>query len=104
MAHDLTALELAIRVVLDASPWQDDCDVIEMPWRQERIQSVRNLISRNNEKDGKLVFAVMKCDGNVQPHPPVQRALELVTKALQDQGYEVSHDYLISQLIGLTAS
>lgn len=99
MARDLAALELAMRVVLDGSPWHHDCDVIEMPWRQERIQSVRNLVSRNNEKDGKLVFGVMKCDGNVQPHPPVQRALELVTKALQDQGYEVGHDCVIFHLL-----
>lgn len=90
MALDLPALELAVKVTLDAFPWKDDCDVIEMPWRQEKIQSVRSCMSRRGEKDGKLVFAVMKDDGNVQPHPPIQRALTLVTEALLNQGYEVS--------------
>ena len=90
MALDLAALEMGVKVTLDALPWKDDCDVIEMPWRQEKIQDVRSRMSRRGEKDGKLVFAVMKCDGNVRPHPPIQRALDLVTEALLCQGYEVS--------------
>lgn len=78
-----------MRTVLDTSPWQDDCDVVEMPWRVEKIRSVRNRVSRRGEKDGKLVFAVMTCDGNIQPHPPIQRATKLVVDALLQQGYEV---------------
>ena len=89
MALDLPALELAFKATLDAFPWKEDCDVIEMPWRQEKIQSVRSCMSRRGEKDGKLVFAVMRDDGNVRPHPPIQRALTLVTEALLNQGYEV---------------
>lgn len=89
MALDVSALELALKVALNACPWKDDCDVIEMPWRQDKLQSIRTRMSRPGEKDGKLVFAVMKCDSSVQPHPPVQRALAIVTEALSNQGYEV---------------
>ena len=46
-------------------------------------------MSRRGEKDGKLVFAVMRTGGNVLPRPPIQRALTLVTEALLSQGYEV---------------
>lgn len=103
MAIDLPALELAMKTMLETSPWQDDCDVIEMPWRGEKLQSVRNRISRYREKDGKLVFAVMKCDGNVRPHPPVQRATELVIEALLQQGYEVRINFMVGD-VALTAS
>lgn len=89
MAADLGALELAMKVVLDTSPWQDDCDVVEIPWREEKLQSIRNRASRRGERDGKLVFAVMGCDGHVQPHPPVRRGIALVTEALLQQGHEV---------------
>ena len=89
MAGELNAIELAVKTLLDTSPWQDDCDVVEMPWREEKIQSIRNRTCRRGEKDGKLVFAVMGCDGQVNPHPPVQRGMALVTKALLKQGYEV---------------
>ena len=91
MAADLPALEFAVKTILDTSPWQDDCDVIEIPWREDKLQSVRNRAARRREKDGKLVFAVLNCDGNVKPHPPVQRAMGLVTKALLQRGYEVCH-------------
>ena len=89
MAGDLPTLELALKAVLDTFPWQDDCDVVEIPWREEKLQSIRSRTARHHERDGKLIFAVMKCDGNVQVHPPVQRAMTLVTKALLQRGYEV---------------
>lgn len=89
MAGDLPTIEMAMKVVLDSFPWQDDCDVLEMPWREEKLQNIRSRTARHRERDGKLVFAVMSCDGNVQVHPPVQRAMALVTKALLQRGYEV---------------
>ncbi|KAL2048092.1 hypothetical protein N7G274_000003 [Stereocaulon virgatum] len=89
MAADINALELAMKSVLDTSPWQDDVDVVEMPWRIEKLQSIRNRTSRRGERDGKLVFAVLDCDGHVRPHPPVQRGMRLVAKALLQQGYDV---------------
>lgn len=89
MAGDLPTIEMAMKAVLDTFPWQDDCDVVEIPWREEKLQSIRSRMARPHERDGKLVFAVMSCDGNVQVHPPVQRAMSLVTKALLQRGYEV---------------
>ncbi len=90
MALDLPTVEMAMKVMLESFPWKNDCDVIEMPWRQEKIQSVRSRMSRRGEKDGNLVFAIMRDDGKVRPHPPIQRALTLVKEALLSQGYEVS--------------
>lgn len=77
-----SALVLATKTVLDTNPWQDDCEVVEMPWRDENPKHVRSLNPRPHERDGKLVFGVLKCDGNIRPHPPIQRALTIVTRAL----------------------
>ncbi|CAF9931207.1 MAG: Acetamidase [Alectoria fallacina] len=112
MAGDLPTIEMAMKAVLDTFPWQDDCDVVEIPWREEKLQSIRSRMARPHERDGKLVFAVMSCDGNVQVHPPVQRAMSLVTKALLQRGYEViewqpppHHDavQILFQILGSTA-
>ena len=89
MAADLGALELSVKCVLDSLPWQDDCEVVEMPWREEKLQNVRNRSARHGERNGKLVFAIMDCDGNVRPHPPIERGIASVRKALLRQGYEV---------------
>ena len=89
MAGDLPTIEFALKAVLDTFPWQDDCDVVEMPWREEKLQGIRSRTAQRHERDGKLVFAVMACDGNVPVHPPVQRAMALVSKALLERGYEV---------------
>lgn len=112
MAGDLPTIEMATKAVLDTSPWQDDSDIVEIPWREEKLQSIRSRTARHHERDGKLVFAVMSCDGNVQVHPPVQRAVALVTKALVQRGYEIiewqpppHHDAVqtLFQILGSTA-
>ena len=90
MAADLSSIEMAVKVILDTNPWKEDFDVLEIPWRDDRIQAVRNRACRPGEKDGKLTFGIMSCDEVVQPHPPVKRAIKLVTQALLERGYEVS--------------
>ena len=89
MTGDLPTIEMAMKAVLNTFPWQDGCDVVEIPWREEKLQSIRSRMARPHERDEKLVFAVINGDGNVQAHPPVQRAMSLVTKALLQRGYEV---------------
>lgn len=89
MARDLLSLVTMTRAVLANFPWRDDVDVIEMPWNEDVIQSVRNRSCGRTERNGKLVFGIMASDEFVQPHPPVQRAISLVKDALLEHGYEV---------------
>ena len=94
MAADLPSLEMATKVILDTNPWKEDIDVLDMPWNVDRIQAVRNRVCRRGESDGKLTFRIMNYDKVVLPHPPVRRAIKLVTEALLERGYEVSSPYL----------
>lgn len=89
MARDLPSLITMTKVVLDTLPWQDDIDVIEMPWKEEVMQSIRNRSCIQGERNGRLVFGIMACDQTVNPHPPVQRAIRIVRQALLNHGYEV---------------
>lgn len=75
-----------------------DRDVVEMPWSEEKMQEIRSRTTRPKEKDGRLVFTVLKFDGNIRPHPPVQHALSLVTRALLQRGYEVSIALIVPEL------
>ncbi|KAG9241764.1 amidase signature domain-containing protein [Calycina marina] len=89
MSQDLHSLSVMTEAMLDVSPWQEDIDVIEMPWREEVLQATRNRSCIPGERNGRLVFAILACDYTVNPHPPVQRAVKMVRQALLDQGYEV---------------
>jgi amidase len=89
MTRDLQSLISITRAVLETLPWNNDVDVIEMPWKNDVLQSVRNRSCHRGERNGKLVFGIMGCDKTVNPHPPVQRAIKIVRDALLERGYEV---------------
>ena len=77
-----------MKAILELRPWRDDIEVIELPWRNKSIQSIRER-SGKRVVQGSLTFGVMHWDGLVRPHPPVQRAVDLVVDALKEQGHEV---------------
>lgn len=89
MATTLDVLTSVTKWIINENCCQDDFDVLDMPWNEERFQSTRIRMCRPGETDGRLVFAVMMSDGEVVPHPPVLRALRMVVQALQQRGYEV---------------
>ncbi|KAF7189669.1 Acetamidase [Pseudocercospora fuligena] len=74
--------------LLSAKPWLSDSNVLELPWRQEKLDAIRKRKSQADRLPGRLVFGVMASDGHVQPHPTVDRAILEVTQALQHSGYE----------------
>jgi amidase len=88
MTPDISSMKLALKTMLDSSPWEDDFETDVMPWNEAEFQKVQDLAAK---KDGNLCFGIMQWDGNVQPHPPVARAIRLVIEALTEQGYEVLH-------------
>jgi amidase len=91
MTPDLSSLKLALKTMLDTCPWEDDWETNKMPWSEAEYEQIRSLTSISGRDDGKLCFGIMQWDGNVQPHPPVARALRLVVEALTQQGYEVCY-------------
>lgn len=62
-----------------AAPWNLDPKIIPIPWRKNLIQPPGR----------KLRLGVISGDGIVTPHPPVQRAVEIVKKVLKDAGHDV---------------
>lgn len=88
MSPELSSLVRLMRWFIDCNAWQQDFKTIEMPWRDDVFATTCSRICQAGQTNGSLVFAVMRHDGEVNPHPPVQRALTLVTKALLQRGYE----------------
>ena len=84
MSTDLALLKYLMKCIIGKQNSLEDASLIDLPWRVSSISESQPTL------DGRPVFAVLRCDGNISPHPPVQRALNMVVRALQRQGYEVS--------------
>lgn len=80
IAHTVADLRFLFKTIVAAEPWFSDPKCIEFPWRQERADKIKNR---------KLTFGIIKWDGLVMPHPPVQRAVKIVQEALKAQGHEI---------------
>ncbi len=61
----------------------DNHALVDLPWRVGWPLDFRLVSSE------RLTFAMLRNDGAVLPHPPIQRAQELVVRALQSQGFEI---------------
>ncbi|KAF2761032.1 amidase [Pseudovirgaria hyperparasitica] len=89
MCGDLPSLTMMTKWFINAKTWQDDYEVIDMPWNEERWTNTRSRICQEGQSNGSLVFAVMMGDEAVWPHPSVRRALVTLIGALKQRGYEV---------------
>lgn len=63
-------------VINHGQPWLHDPKAVPIPWRKVTLPA-------------KLSIGVIRHDGVVKPHPPVERAIEMVIKALKKAGHEV---------------
>lgn len=88
LSHSAASLRLATKALLSQQPWLHDPFVLELPWRDEQEEAVLKLI-RAQESPGQLAFGILKDDGTVTPHPPVKRAMEMVTQTIQRLGHKV---------------
>lgn len=84
LSHSVASLKLVIQSLLSQQPWLHDPLCHEMPWRDDQEKQVRDLITTSG-----LVFGIIKHDGVAAPHPPVQRALDIVVRALEKLGHKV---------------
>lgn len=90
LSYDLGGIITIFKSLLGSSPWMYDIDTLEIPWREEKVESIITRRCKSpTEANGRLVFGLMTSDGNVNPHPPVRIALQKVKKALTDCGHEV---------------
>ncbi|CAI6022359.1 unnamed protein product [Clonostachys chloroleuca] len=83
MSHSPGDLRLMFDSILSRQPWCRDPAVVKMPWRPDIVQATEEMVQSGQ----RLVFGMISCDGVVQPHPPIFRALALVREALNSQGH-----------------
>ncbi|KAF3050076.1 Acetamidase [Didymella keratinophila] len=112
MCDELLSLKRMVEWHLSCRTWEDDQKVIDLPWRRPTYTNTLTEMCRYGQQDGRLVFAVLASDEEVYPHPPVQRAMRIVTEALLQRGYEVikwqppSHQIgteILFQILGASA-
>ncbi|KAJ4315080.1 hypothetical protein N0V94_006134 [Neodidymelliopsis sp. IMI 364377] len=90
MCADLASLTHMMQWCINRNAWEDDHKVIDLPWRDSVFKATSDRICHLDQRNGSLVFAVLATDEEVYPHPPVQRAMRIVTEALLQRGYEVT--------------
>ena len=76
-------LELFMKTVLNAKPWQFDSSVLPIPWTPRPSESAEELGSRA------LNIGVLPEQPGVALHPPVVRALENALAALSTAGQKI---------------
>lgn len=80
MARSRKSLEVFMKAVVGAKPWEVDSRVVEREWVAG--------------DPGKKCFAIMKWDKGVRCHPPIERGLEEVAEALRKEGHEGSLGFI----------
>ena len=89
MCKDLAFLTSITKWFIDCESWRRDFETFDMPWSNEKYEQVRMRTCQSGKRNGTLTFAVVRSDGEVMPHPPVQRAVQTVVDALTQRGYQV---------------
>ncbi|KAL4965404.1 amidase signature domain-containing protein [Aspergillus stella-maris] len=84
MGHSISDLRLLTQSILHNQPWLHDPKVIDIPWRFDVEDEVRQRAASKG-----LTFGVLRADGVVQPHPPITRAINETVQALNVARHEV---------------
>jgi len=78
LSTSLEGLKIFMKAIIDSEPWLTEPALIPMPWRAFDLPQNRP-----------LRIGVLWHDGIVRPHPPITRALQLLTQNLERNGIEV---------------
>ena len=89
ISHSAASLKLLVQALLSQEPWLHDPLVHEIPWRHEDEQQTINLINGIGHGPGNLAFGILEHDGQVTPHPPVQRAMKVIKETLRRLDHKV---------------
>ena len=85
LAHSVGSLRLLVKSLLNfQQPWLHDPLCHEIPWRDEHEKQIQTYADNSN-----LSFGIMRDDGIVTPHPPVQRAIDIAVKTLKKLGHKI---------------
>ncbi|OAL37034.1 hypothetical protein AYO20_03803 [Fonsecaea nubica] len=80
LSWSFSLLHYIARLSLGSTAFEEDPAWIDMPWREAKV---RELTLR------RPTFAVLECDGHIQPQPPVRRALRSIIQGLRRANYQV---------------
>ena len=89
LATSAASIKMLVQSILSQKPWLHDPIVVELPWRADQEGEVLDLIKASGQGQGKLSFGIMKHDGSVSVHPPVNRAVKMVEDILVKLGHKV---------------
>ncbi|KAI0077058.1 general amidase [Panus rudis PR-1116 ss-1] len=88
LTNSLENIKIFMKVILDkegqGKPWDRDEGCVRLPWDEDAY----NLRDHGRHRR-KLRFGLCWDNGEVVPHPPVRRAMEMVRDALVDSGHFV---------------
>lgn len=79
------AVEVAMAAVVGGRPWEVDPKCVPIPWVGDEERERRE----KEEGSVKKCFGVMRWDGLVRPHPPIERGMDETVAALRAAGHEV---------------
>jgi len=83
MSNSIYGLKLFIQSVLSRKPWLYDPLVNRQAWDEDEYK----LVEHGGGKQ--LCFGVIRNDGVIVPHPPVQRGVDMAVKAVVAAGHKV---------------
>ena len=95
LGPSLTSLHGMFKALLSSEPWLHDPEVLPLPYRSQE-----ELVP---ERIPKLSFGLLASDGIVTPHPPIVRAIQEVTEALEADGHSVGQAQPLKLEITLTS-
>ncbi|KAK8038033.1 hypothetical protein PG994_014800 [Apiospora phragmitis] len=88
----LDGLELILRSILSTEPWLRDPAVVPIPFRNQIVDDFLSRAERDGTAkttDKPLKLGILWTDGQVRPHPPVTRGLQMVVDAVKEAGHKV---------------
>ncbi|KAF4447181.1 general amidase [Fusarium austroafricanum] len=77
LGPSVASLKYLLGSLVLSQAWLQDPDVVPIPWKD------------NVGLEKRLSFGIMKFDGTIMPHPPVQRGLDMVVRALCAAGHDL---------------
>jgi amidase len=80
MARDLSTICYISKLLTDSEPWTLDPKCVPLPWNEPKFQEIQSR---------PLVIGVIRDDGVVKVHPPIERALKELVEKLKVSGHEV---------------
>ncbi|CAF0937784.1 unnamed protein product [Adineta steineri] len=80
MTRSLSNIHFVFKLILETKPWLVDPKVHNIPWRNDLFEESQNK---------KLCFGVIQFDQIVHLSPPVQRAINIAIKALEQAGHQI---------------